>query len=196
MIGKHVRNVDSLINKHFREKRPLLIMILAGQALLIGLLTFFCLTKDGSDYCQAEASQSMILLCGFFNNLLKIKYHVVGCLKWILGCGGDGEEQVVKILSPPDLVDDDAVCEIIQAVLLLLIPLVLLTILVILVCKSITNKSDETILNNEEESGNNRILFRKKEESDDDSDDNKMDAEPKDENTGNKILFKKEEDTD
>ena len=150
MIGKYVSYVDSLIKKYFRKRRPLLIMILVGQALLIGLLTFFCLSKESLDYNQAL--QSMILVCAFFKNLLKIKYHVVGFLMWILGCR-DIEKQAATILSPPDLaVDDDAMMKIIEAVLLLIL-LGLLAILVILtlIGKSITDKSNETILviNNE-----------------------------------------------
>ena len=153
MIRKNLNKVDSLIKKYFRKKRSLLVMILVGQALLIGLLTFICLTRDGSDNSNqvCKASQSTILVCGFFKNLLKIKYHVMGFLCRILGSSEDGEKQAVKILSPPNLAGDDdetvTVMKIIQAVLLLIL-LGLLAILVTLtlVGRSITNKSDETIL--------------------------------------------------
>ena len=155
MIGKYVSNVDSLIKKYFRKKRPLLVMILVGQAFLIGLLTFLCFTKDSSDNMQEfQASQSMILVCGFFKILLKVNYYLAGFLMRILGCGGDDEKETVKILSPPpDLaVDDDAGMKIIEAVLLLIL-LGLLVILVILtvVGKSIANKSEQTnlVINNE-----------------------------------------------
>ena len=142
MIGKYLSNVDSLIKKYFRKKRSLLVMILVGQALLIGLMTFFCLTRDSSDTIQVcGASQSMILVWDFFKNLM-----MVGFLMWILGC--EDKTQEIKIISPQDLaVDDDATMKIFKTVLLLVL-LVLVTILMILtlIGKSITKKSDETML--------------------------------------------------
>ena len=143
MIGKYLSNVDSLIKKYFRKKRSLLVMILVGQALLIGLMTFFCLTRDSSDTIQVcGASQSMILVWDFFKNLM-----MVGFLMWIIGSVED-KAQEIKIISPQDLaVDDDATMKIFKTVLLLVL-LVLVTILMILtlIGKSITKKSDETML--------------------------------------------------
>ena len=134
-------NVDSLIKKYFRKKRSLLVMILVGQALLIGLMTFFCLTRDVQTP-SSGASQSMILVWDFFKNLM-----MVGFLMWILGSVED-KAQEIKIISPQDLaVDDDATMKIFKTVLLLVL-LVLVTILMILtlIGKSITKKSDESML--------------------------------------------------
>ena len=150
MIGKYFSNVDSLIKKHFRKKRPLLVKILVGQALLIGLLTFFCLTRDSSNYTQVcKAPKSITMVCDFFKNLLKANYHyqmVVGFLMWVLECKDD-EKQEIKIISTENLAVDDDVMIKIRDVGLLLILLVVLTILMILVLlgKSVT-RSEETIL--------------------------------------------------
>ena len=123
-------------------------MILLGQALLIGLLTFFCLTRDSRDTILVyQASQSMIVVCGFFKYLLEVKCQMVGFLMQILGFEDD-KKQEFKIISPQDLAgDDDAAMKIFKAALLLIL-LVLLAILMILslVGKSITKKSEETML--------------------------------------------------
>ena len=143
MIGKFLRNVDSLIKKQFRKKRSLLPMILLGQALLIGLLTFFCLTRDSRDtILVCQASQSMIVVCGFFNYLLEVKCQMVGFLMRILGFEDD-KKQEFKIISSQDLADDDDVMKILKAALLLIMAILMI---LTLVGKNITKKSEETML--------------------------------------------------
>ena len=56
MIRNCLSNVDTLIKEHFQGKGRLLVKLLVGQALLIGVLTFFCLTRPGGEDIQAQAN--------------------------------------------------------------------------------------------------------------------------------------------
>ena len=56
MIRDYLSNVDVLIKEHFQGKGRLLVKLLVGQALLIGFLTFFCLTRPDEEIIQAQAN--------------------------------------------------------------------------------------------------------------------------------------------
>ena len=56
MIRDYLNNVDVLIKEHFQGKGRLLVKLLVGQALLIGFLTFFCLTRPDEEIIQAQAN--------------------------------------------------------------------------------------------------------------------------------------------
>ena len=96
MIRNCLSNVDTLIKEHFRGKGRLLVKLLVGQALLIGVLTFFCLTRPGGEDIQAQANlvvdqdairnadgnikvtAEVIIIPSKPNTKKEISYHVLG----------------------------------------------------------------------------------------------------------------------
>ena len=156
MIGKYLKKADSLVKDFFHGKGSLLVKILVGQALLILLLTFFCLTRDSSDTSEDSlASKSQAVVCDlfsyiFFQSIFMVFKCHVGLLMWLLGChvedqDAPGEE---KIISSEDIAVDDDSMKFLEAplLLILLVGLVAILLILTLIGKSVTKKSEETIL--------------------------------------------------
>ena len=161
MIGKYLKKADSLVKDFFHGKGSLLVKILVGQALLILLLTFFCLTRDSSDTSEDSlASKSQAVVCDlfsyiFFQSIFMVFKCHVGLLMWLLGCHVEGEDQDApggeKIISSEDITVDDDSMKFLEAeapllLILLLVGLVAILLILTLIGKSVTKKSEETIL--------------------------------------------------
>ena len=141
-----VSKLNNRIKEYFRGKGSLLVKILVGQALLIGILTFFCLTRENSDNQDTEPVvfiKYLILLPVF-----SVKYLMV-FLMWLLGCDGKQEDLrvVVNIMDHVSGgVDDDSITKLLETVLLLLL-LGMLAVIMFLWAKSFKRKNTgETIL--------------------------------------------------
>ena len=141
-----VSNLNNRIKEYFRGKGSLLVKILVGQALLIGILTFFCLTRENSDNQDTKPVvfiKYLILLPVF-----SIKYLMVFFM-WLLGCDGKQEDPkvVVNIIDHvSDGVDDDSIIKLLENVFLLLL-LGMLAVILFLWAKSFKrNNTGETIL--------------------------------------------------
>ena len=160
MIGKYLKKADSLVKDFFHGEGSLLVKILVGQALLILLLTFFCLTRDSSDTSEDSlASKSQAVVCDlfsyiFFQSIFMVFKCHVGLLMWLLGCHVEGEDQDApggeKIISSEDITVDDDSMKFLEAeaplLLILLVGLVAILLILTLIGKSVTKKSEETIL--------------------------------------------------
>merc|ERR1712142_986207 len=128
-----VSNLNSRIKEYFRGKGSLLVKILVGQALLIGILTFFYLTRDNSDNQDTEPVLKYIIVLPVFF----IKYLMVFFM-FLLGCDGKQEDPGVAINIIDHVsggVDDDNIIKLLETVFILLL-LGALTVIMFLWAKS------------------------------------------------------------
>ena len=56
MFRNLLSDADTLIKEHFRDKGRLLVKLLVFQSILIGVLTFLCLTRPGGEDIQAQTN--------------------------------------------------------------------------------------------------------------------------------------------
>merc|ERR1712142_656160 len=139
-----VSNLSSRIKEYFRGKGSLLVKILVGQALLIGILTFFYLTRDNSNQDTEPVLfiKYIILVPVFFLKYLMVFFMV------LLGCDGKQEDPgvAVNIIDHVSGVDDDSIIKLLETVLLFLL-LGVLAVIMFLWAKSFKRKNTgETIL--------------------------------------------------